>query len=415
MSKKHTFRNIIFSGITSLVLVACGNTEPTKQPSAPIDPQVSVARVVNERITEWDEFTGRLQAPQTVTLIPRVSGYIENVLFEEGAVVGKGDVLFQIDPRAFKAEVDRLKAELQSAESAFIQAQNDFTRAETLSEQRAVSIEILDGRLARKQQTSATVASVSAALALAELDLSYTQVTAPISGRASYALITEGNFVTAGQSALTSLVSMDKMYAYFDVDEQTYLKYAQLAESGKRSDTRDVAANPVYMALASEINFEHIGNVDFVDNAVNQQTGTIRIRATFPNHDHALLPGLFARVKLTGSNSYQGILIDEKAIGTDLNRKFVLVVDQDNQLEYRNVVLGEKINGLRIITDGLTPTDSIVVNGLQRVRPKMKIQPKLVDMTSQEALTALRQQQKLLDQTSNELTAQADKTLAERG
>ena len=415
MSKKHTFRNIIFSGITSLVLVACGNTEPTNQPSAPIDPQVSVARVVNERITEWDEFTGRLQAPQTVTLIPRVSGYIENVLFEEGAVVGKGDVLFQIDPRAFKAEVDRLKAELQSAESAFIQAQNDFTRAETLSEQRAVSIEILDGRLARKQQTSATVASVSAALALAELDLSYTQVTAPISGRASYALITEGNFVTAGQSALTSLVSMDKMYAYFDVDEQTYLKYAQLAESGKRSDTRDVAANPVYMALASEINFEHIGNVDFVDNAVNQQTGTIRIRATFPNHDHALLPGLFARVKLTGSNSYQGILIDEKAIGTDLNRKFVLVVDQDNQLEYRNVVLGEKINGLRIITDGLTPTDSIVVNGLQRVRPKMKIQPKLVDMTSQEALTALRQQQKLLDQTSNELTAQADKTLAERG
>ena len=221
--------------------------------------------------------------------------------------------------------------------------------------------------------------------------------------------------MTAGQSALTSLVSMDKMYAYFDVDEQTYLKYAQLAESGKRSDTRDVAANPVYMALASEINFEHIGNVDFVDNAVNQQTGTIRIRATFPNHDHALLPGLFARVKLTGSNSYQGILIDEKAIGTDLNRKFVLVVDQDNQLEYRNVVLGEKINGLRIITDGLTPTDSIVVNGLQRVRPKMKIQPKLVDMTSQEALTALRQQQKLLDQTSNELTAQADKTLAERG
>ena len=415
MSKKHTFRNIIFSGITSLVLVACGNTEPTNQPSAPIDPQVSVARVVNERITEWDEFTGRLQAPQTVTLIPRVSGYIENVLFEEGAVVGKGDVLFRIDPRAFKAEVDRLKAELQSAESAFIQAQNDFTRAETLSEQRAVSIEILDGRLARKQQTSATVASVSAALALAELDLSYTQVTAPISGRASYALITEGNFVTAGQSALTSLVSMDKMYAYFDVDEQTYLKYAQLAESGKRSDTRDVAANPVYMALASEINFEHIGNVDFVDNAVNQQTGTIRIRATFPNHDHALLPGLFARVKLTGSNSYQGILIDEKAIGTDLNRKFVLVVDQDNQLEYRNVVLGEKINGLRIITDGLTPTDTIVVNGLQRVRPKMKIQPKLVDMTSQEALTALRQQQKLLDQTSNELTAQADKTLAERG
>ena len=415
MSTKHSMKNWILGIVASIVLVACGDPDTPKQPTAPAAPQVTVAQVVHERITEWDEFTGRLQAPQTVTLIPRVSGYIENVLFEEGAVVEKGDVLFQIDPRAFKAEADRLKAELQSAQSAYIQAQNDFNRAKTLSEQRAVSIEILDGRLARKQQTSATVASVSAALVRAELDLSYTQVTAPISGRVSYAQITQGNFVTAGQSILTSLVSMDKMYAYFDVDEQTYLKYVQLAESGKRSNTRDASGNPVYMALANDINFDYVGNIDFVDNAVNQQTGTIRIRATFPNQDHALLPGLFARVKLVGSNSYQGILIDEKAVGTDLNKKFVLVVKQDNQLEYRNVVLGEKINGLRIVTKGLFPQDTIVINGLQRVRANMQIQPKVVDMTSQETLTALRQQQKSLDQTSNELTAQANETLVDRG
>ncbi|WP_158768305.1 efflux RND transporter periplasmic adaptor subunit [Paraglaciecola sp. L1A13] len=415
MSTKHSMKNWILGIAASIVLVACGDPDTPKQPTAPAAPQVTVAKVVHERITEWDEFTGRLQAPQTVTLIPRVSGYIENVLFEEGAVVEKGDVLFQIDPRAFKAEADRLKAELQSAQSAYIQAQNDFNRAKTLSEQRAVSIEILDGRLARKQQTSATVASVSAALVRAELDLSYTQVTAPISGRVSYAQITQGNFVTAGQSILTSLVSMDKMYAYFDVDEQTYLKYVQLAQSGKRSNTRDASGNPVYMALANDINFDYAGNIDFVDNAVNQQTGTIRIRATFPNQDHALLPGLFARVKLVGSNSYQGILIDEKAVGTDLNKKFVLVVKQDNQLEYRNVVLGEKINGLRIVTDGLFPQDTIVINGLQRVRANMQIQPKVVDMTSQEILTALRQQQKSLDQTSNELTAQANETLVDRG
>lgn len=415
MSTKHSMKNWILGIAASIVLVACGDPDTPKQPTAPAAPQVTVAKVVHERITEWDEFTGRLQAPQTVTLIPRVSGYIENVLFEEGAVVEKGDVLFQIDPRAFKAEADRLKAELQSAQSAYIQAQNDFNRAKTLSEQRAVSIEILDGRLARKQQTSATVASVSAALVRAELDLSYTQVTAPISGRVSYAQITQGNFVTAGQSILTSLVSMDKMYAYFDVDEQTYLKYVQLAQSGKRSNTRDASGNPVYMALANDINFDYTGNIDFVDNAVNQQTGTIRIRATFPNQDHALLPGLFARVKLVGSNSYQGILIDEKAVGTDLNKKFVLVVKQDNQLEYRNVVLGEKINGLRIVTKGLFPQDTIVINGLQRVRANMQIQPKVVDMTSQEILTALRQQQKSLDQTSNELTAQANETLVDRG
>ncbi|MEP1449125.1 MAG: efflux RND transporter periplasmic adaptor subunit [Paraglaciecola sp.] len=416
MSIKHTIKNWILGAVASVVLLACGTQDnTTNQASTPLAPQVSVAKVVNERITEWDEFAGRLQAPQTVTLMPRVSGYIEEVLFDEGAVVNKGEVLFQIDRRAFKAEVERLKAELQSAESAFVQAQNDFKRASKLSEQNAVSIETLDGRLARKQQTQATIASVKAALQQAELDLSYTQVTAPISGRVSYAHITAGNFVTAGQSQLTTLVSMDKMYAYFDVDEQTYLKYSQLAESGKRSDTRDASDNPVYMALANDENFSHTGNIDFVDNAVNQQTGTIRIRASFPNIDHSLLPGLFARVKLTGSHSYQGILIDEKAIGTDLNRKFVLVVNQNNQLEYRKVVLGEKVEKLRIITEGLNPEDVIVVNGLQRVRPNMQIQPQLIDMTSQETLTALRQQQKLLDQTSNELTAQADKILADRG
>ncbi|MBU3003027.1 efflux RND transporter periplasmic adaptor subunit [Paraglaciecola arctica] len=416
MSTKHTIKNWILGGIASVVLLACGTQDKaTNQAPTPLAPQVSVAKVVNERITEWDEFAGRLQAPQTVTLMPRVSGYIEEVLFDEGAVVSKGEVLFQIDRRAFKAEVERLRAELQSADSAFVQAKNDFKRASKLSEQNAVSVETLDGRLARKQQTQATIASVKAALEQAELDLSYTQVTAPISGRVSYAQITEGNFVTAGQSQLTTLVSMDKMYAYFDVDEQTYLKYSQLAESGKRSDARDASDNPVYMALANDANFSHVGNIDFVDNAVNQQTGTIRIRASFPNIDHSLLPGLFARVKLTGSHSYQGILIDEKAIGTDLNRKFVLVVNQDNQLEYRKVVLGEKVEKLRIITEGLNPNDVIVVNGLQRVRPNMQIQPQMVDMTSQETLTALRQQQKLLDQTSNELTAKADKTLAGRG
>ena len=409
MSRKSTVKNFMLASVTVVVLAACGNPEAASQGQAPAAgaPMVSVAQVVYERITEWDEFTGRLQAPQTVNLMPRVSGYIEKVHFSEGALVNKGDLLVQIDPRPFAAEVARLKAELQSAQSAAVQADNDYNRAEKLSSQRAISAELLDSRLARKQQTAATVAAVQAALQLAELDLSYTRISAPISGRVSYAQVTAGNYVTAGQSQLTSLVSTDKMYAYFDVDEQSYLKYARLTEAGKRADTRDASANPVYMALADDSSYSRIGHVDFVDNRIDAQTGTIRIRASFANDDNSLLPGLFARIKLVGSDSYDGVLIDEKAVGTDLNNKFVLLVNGNNQLEYRAITLGEKMNGLRIVSSGLSATDRIVVNGLQRVRPSMQIEPKLVEMASSEQLAKLRHQQQILSQTQNALTAQA--------
>lgn len=412
MSRKNTVRTFMLASVAALVLTACGNPEAASQAQAPAAPVISVAQVVHERITEWDEFTGRLQAPQTVNLMPRVSGYIEQVHFSEGALVQKGDLLVQIDPRPFAADVARLKAELQSAQSAAVQAGNDYDRAEKLSSQRAISAELLDSRLARKQQTAATVASVQAALQRAELDLSYTRISAPISGRVSYAQVTAGNYVTAGQSQLTSLVSTEKMYAYFDVDEQSYLKYARLTEAGKRADTRDAAANPVYMALADDNNYSNIGHIDFVDNRLDAQTGTIRIRASFANDDNNLLPGLFARIKLAGSDSYDGILIDEKAVGTDLNNKFVLVVNADNQLEYRAVKLGEKVNGLRIVREGLAATDRIVVNGLQRVMPNMQIEPKMVDMASAEQIAGLRKEQQLLDETGTALTAKADDAAA---
>lgn len=408
MKTNSTVRTFILGSVAAIVLAACGNPETAEQAQAPAAPQVSVAQVVYERITEWDEFTGRLQAPETVNLVPRVSGYIEEVNFSEGALVKKGDLLFRIDPRPFAAEVTRLKAELQSAQSAADLAESDFHRAEKLSSARAISAELLDSRLARKQQTAATVASVKAALERAVLDLSYTRIIAPISGRVSYAMVTTGNYVTAGQSQLTSLVSTDKMYAYFDVDEQSYLKYARLAQAGKRADTRDATANPVYMALADDTAFSHTGSIDFVDNSVNQQTGTIRIRASFSNSDNSLLPGLFARIRLVSSASYDGVLIDEKAVGTDLNNKYVLVVNAENQLEYRAVQLGEKLNGLRIVRSGLAAKDRIVVNGLQRVMPNMRIEPRLVEMSSAEQLAAIRAAQQRLEQHSV-LTAQADK------
>lgn len=388
----------MLTSLTALVLTACGSEEsPQSQAQSRAAPKVSVAKVLNEPVTEWDEFTGRLEAPEQVTLVPRVSGYINSVNFDEGALVKKGAILFQIDPSVFMAEVQRLKAKLSSVTVAEKLAKNDYQRAFKLYKKNAVSEELIDTRQANMHQTTAEVASVKAALMSAELDLAYTRVKAPISGRVSYASVTMGNYVTAGQTELTSLVSTAHMYAYFDVDEQTYLKYAQLTAQHKRNDQRS-DGNPVFMALANESDFPHTGVIDFVDNAINHNTGTIRVRARFANNSNDLLPGLFTRLRIAGSATYTGILIDDKAIGTDLNNKFVLVVDADNKLQYRGVSLGEKVQGLRIIKQGLSAEDKIVVNGLQKVRPNMVVEPNMVEMATPDNLSALRHEQAVLEQ-----------------
>jgi len=398
MRTSNIFRTFMIGSLTALVLTACGSEQaPQSQAQSRPAPKVSVAKVLNEPVTEWDEFTGRLEAPEQVTLIPRVSGYINSVNFEEGALVKKGAILFQIDPSIFAAEVQRLKAKLSSAKVAEKLAKNDYQRAFKLYKKKAVSEELIDTRQANMHQTTAEVASVKATLVSAELDLAYTRVKAPISGRVSYANVTMGNYVTAGSTELTSLVSTAHMYAYFDVDEQTYLKYAQLTAQHKRNDQRS-DGNPVFMALANETDFTHTGVIDFVDNAINHTTGTIRVRARFANHDNDLLPGLFTRLRIAGSATYDGILIDDKAIGTDLNNKFVLVVDADNKLQYRGISLGEKVQGLRIIKQGLSAEDKIVVNGLQKVRPNMVVEPNMVEMATSDNLSALRHDQAVLEQ-----------------
>ncbi len=404
MRQTHTVKNFILASIAAVVLAACSQPEAAPPASgAQTGPTVDVATVVEQRITEWDHFTGRLQAPETVALVPRVSGYLTQVLFSEGQLVKKGDLLFQIDDRAFQAEVKRLQAELIAAKSNQQLAKNDFERAEKLRKQKAIAEELLDARRARMEQSAAQVAAVSAALDKAQLDLSHSRVTAPISGRISNALITSGNFVHAGQSQLTSIVSTEKIYAYFDADEQTYLKYVALAAKGERADSRE--QSPVLMALSSDQDYRFAGELDFLDNSINPQTGTIRARAVFDNKDNLLIPGLFANIKLTGSASYSGILIDDKAVGTDLNNKFVLVLDDKQQLQYRAVTLGEKVGGLRIIKQGLKANETIVVNGLQRVRPTMQITPNPVAMTSAETLQALKTTQQQLDEAAAKLVA----------
>jgi multidrug efflux system membrane fusion protein len=387
--------------LTALALVvisACGRTpEATVAPAAA---KVNVAKVIEQPVNEWDEVTARLESPETVQVRPRVSGQIDSVAFTDGELVKKGDLLFQIDPRPFEAEVHRLEAQLQQSKAAAQRSTNEAQRGERLRTNNAISAELADSRTTTAQESKAAVAAIQAQLDLARLNLSFTRVTAPITGRVSRAEITAGNIVTADQTILTSLVSTDKVYAYFDADERVFLKYNQLARDGKRG-----ATTPVYMGLSNEAENPHLGQMNFVDNQVNPRTGTIRGRAVFDNSKGEYTPGLYARLKLVGSGTYSAMLIKDEAVGTDLGKKFVLVVDKDNKAIYRSVDLGPKLEGLRIVRSGLSKDDRIVVTGLQRVRPGSPVDPQDTPMASAETLTALQQQRQALE-ASNQPKAQ---------
>ena len=378
------------AALALVVISACGRTpEATVAPAAA---KVNVAKVLEQPVNEWDEVTARLEAPETVQVRPRVSGQIDAVAFTDGELVKKGDLLFQIDPRPFEAEVHRLEAQLQQSKAAAQRSTNEAQRGERLRTNNAISAELADSRTTTAQESKAAVAAIQAQLDLARLNLSFTRVTAPITGRVSRAEITAGNIVTADQTILTSLVSTDKVYAYFDADERVFLKYNQLARDGKRS-----ATTPVYMGLSNEAENPHLGQMNFVDNQVNPRTGTIRGRAVFDNTDGQFTPGLYARLKLVGSAKYDAVLINDEAVGTDLGKKFVLVMDQDNKAAYRAVELGPKLEGLRIVRSGLNQDERIVVKGLQRVRPGSQVTPEESAMASEQTLTNLAQQRQALE------------------
>ena len=367
-----------FFASLAFTIVAAGCSQTAAQQGPPPPPQVTVAQVIERDVTEWDEFTGRLQAVDSVDIRPRVSGLVSAVRFEEGAIVQRGSLLFQIDPRPFQAEVDRLRAELARARATGQRADSELQRAERLRAENAISKEEHDRRAAFAQESVAQASADEAALRAAELNLEFTQVTSPITGRVGRAIVTEGNLVSSGPgeaTLLTTVVSLDPVYAYFDADEQIFLKYAA-GRGGPRPTNRARSTDlPIRMALSSDEGFPHVGHLDFLDNQVDGGTGTIRARAIFRNADGMLTPGLFARLRLAGTGTYQGLLIQDRAVGTDLSKKFVYVVGPKNDIQYRTVTLGPIVDGLRVVRSGLEAGESVVINGLQRVRPGVEVTP----------------------------------------
>jgi multidrug efflux system membrane fusion protein len=354
----------LFSLVLPLALVACTVGEAGNPPPAPPAPEVTTAEVTVRDLNAWADFTGRLEAVDSVEIRARVGGYVESAHFVEGGRVAAGDLLYQIDPRPFKAEVDRLAAERDRGLAELKLAQSYRDRAERLLARNATSQEEFEQVAADATVAAARLAAVTAALDSAKLDLSFTHVTSPIAGRVSRAIVTAGNLVDASV-VLTTVVSDESVYAYFDVDEQTYLEHVQQADAGANSI--------VNVGLINEQGYPHVARLDFVDNQVDPTHGTIRARAILDNRNGHFTPGLFARMKLVSPNRYSAALVDDRAIGTDLGKRFVFVIDEQGTVQYRSVETGRVADGLRVVTNGLAAGEVVIVNGLQRVRPGVTV------------------------------------------
>jgi RND family efflux transporter MFP subunit len=348
---------------------ACRRQKPPP-PAAP-PPAVTVAVPEVRNIIEWDEFSGRLASPERVEIRARVSGHLDKVHFKEGTVVQAGELLFTIDPRPYAAEVARLKAEVDRTRTRVELAQGESRNAERLRQTSAISAEETERRVKALAETLGGLKAAEATLQSAELDLQFTEVRSPITGRISNARVTAGNLVRGGTqetTLLTTVVALDPIHCYFEVDERSALKYRDMIRTGQRASALD-GSIPAEMGLANQPDFPHHGVVDFVDNQLEPGTGTIRARGVFPNPDRLMAPGFFARVRIPGSGEYQALLIRDQAVGDDQGRSFVWVIDDKGTAEYRPVTLGPKVDGLRIVRDGLKPDERIVINGLMAVKP----------------------------------------------
>jgi multidrug efflux system membrane fusion protein len=374
---------LLIAGIATVSM--SGHAEKAQAAAAPAATPVSVAAVLERSVTEWDDFSGRVEAVDQVEVRPRISGTIDAVHFQEGQLVKKGDRLFTIDPRPYKAELARAEAARAGAQARLALAKTELERTRKLLEERAVAQRELDTRENAFQEADANLKAADAAVQTARLNLQYTEITAPISGRVSRAEITVGNLVATGPTApvLTRVVSVSPMYVNFEIDEPTYIRYSSTGAVGNSGVNRI----PVQMGLTSETGYPREGHIKSFDNRLDNGSGTIRVRAVFDNENGALTPGMFARVRTGTAHAENALLVDDRAIGTDQDKKYVMVVGADNKAVYRPVTLGPIVDGLRIVRSGVKKDERIVVDGLQRIRPNDTVAPETVAMDARLANT----------------------------
>ncbi|HEY4069205.1 MAG TPA: efflux RND transporter periplasmic adaptor subunit [Burkholderiaceae bacterium] len=371
--------------VTALFMLRSAPAEATPSAAPPATP-VSVATVVKSDVATWDEFSGRLEAVERVDIRSRVAGTVQSVHFREGALVAKGELLITIDPAPYAAEVDRTEAQVVAAQARLSFTRSELDRAQRLLDEHAIAQREFDERNNAQREADANLRAAQAALQTSKLSLGYTQVRAPVAGRVGQLEITTGNLVAAGPGApvLTTLVSVSPIYASFDADEQVVTRalHDLPGGSGARSQLDLI---PVQMGTAATADTPFTGHLQLVDNQVDAKSGTVRVRAVFDNKDGSLMPGQFAKLRMGQIKSSSALLINERAIGTDQNKKYVMVVGADNTAAYREVTLGANVNGLRIVTSGQKPQERIVVNGLQRIRPGALLAPEPVEMLNAEA------------------------------
>ena len=381
---------LLASAIAVIAVSAAGfsifgptRSEAQSAPAAPVATPVSVATVVQSDVSAWDEFSGRLEAVERVDIRSRVAGTLQAVHFREGALVKKGDLLLTIDPAPYAADVERADAQVASAQARVAQARGEQERSQRLWSEQAISRREYDERVNGRGEADANLRAAQAALQTSRLSLGYTEVRAPVAGRVGRLEVTVGNQVAAGAGApvLTTLVSVSPIYASFDADEQVVAR-ALKSSPGSAAGRIGFDRIPVQMGTAANTDTPFEGKLQLVDNQVDAKSGTVRARAVFDNKDGSLMPGQFARIRMGQATTASAILINERAVGTDQSKKFVMVVGADNKAQYREVTLGASVNGLRIVKDGLKADERIVVNGLQRIRPGALVAPEKVDMTA---------------------------------